>query len=47
MERKYELKRNDIKNCTCSYFDDIMTLEDIDSSDILLYGKKIQKHFNL
>ena len=25
-----------IKNGTCYYFDDIMTAEDIDSSDILL-----------
>ena len=39
MERKDELKKNDIKNRTCSYFDDIMTLEDIGSSDILLYEK--------
>ena len=44
MERKDELKRNYIKNCTCSYFDDIMTLEDIDSSDVLLYGKKKYKN---
>ena len=40
MESKDEFKKIDIKNRTCYYFDDIMTVEDIDSSDILLNDKK-------
>ena len=36
MEIQGELKVTDIKNCTCYYFDDIMTDRDIDFSDILL-----------
>ena len=31
----------------CFYFDDIMTLRDIDSGNILLDKKTIYKHFNL
>ena len=33
MESKDELTEIDIKNCTCYYFDDIMRVRDIDSSD--------------
>ena len=38
MDIKDELKDADIKNGTC-YFDDIMSVIDIDFSDILLYEK--------
>ena len=38
MDIKDELKEADIKNGTC-YFDDIMSVIDIDFSDILLYEK--------
>ena len=41
MESKDELKKIDIKNHTCYYFDDIMRVRDrdIDFNDILLYKK--------
>ena len=38
-ESKDKLKKNDIKNCTCFYFDDIMKDIDINFSDILLDEK--------
>ena len=34
-----EYKKVRIKNCTCSYFDDITKLEDFDLDNILI-GKK-------
>ena len=42
------LKKTDIENRTFYYFDDIMTAEDIDSSDILLdkKNKKQEKNKN-
>ena len=39
MEIKDELKEIDIKNCTCYYFDDIVTIRNIYSVDILLDEK--------
>ena len=39
MESKDELKEIDIENRTYYYFDDIMAVRDIDSSDILLDEK--------
>ena len=39
MESKNELKEIDIKNCTCYYFDDIITDRYIYSADILLDEK--------
>ena len=39
MKSKNELKEIDIKNCTCFYFDDIITDRDIYSIDILLDKK--------
>ena len=50
MESKDELKEIDIKNCTCYYFDDIMTVRHIDCRDILSDEKSyktIRKYFNL
>ena len=39
MESKNEFKKIDIKNCTCSYFDDVMKVEDINAYNILLDTK--------
>ena len=39
VENKNELKEIDIKNCTCSYFDDIMRVVDINFDNILLDEK--------
>ena len=39
MASKDELKEIDVKNRTCYYFDDIMTVIDIDFSDTLLDQK--------
>ena len=36
MESKNELKETDIKYCTCYYFDDIMTVSNINSRIISL-----------
>ena len=36
MESHYELEKNNIKNLTCYYFDDIMRVEDIGFDNILL-----------
>ena len=47
MESKDELKKIDIKNRTCYYFDDIMTVIDIDFSGILLNKKSYKLIFNL
>ena len=51
MESNDESKEPDIKDRTCYYFDDIMTVRDIYSSDILLdvirKYEKIRKYFNL
>ena len=30
METNNELKENDIKNCICGYFDDIININDLD-----------------
>ena len=35
MKRKDEFKKNDIKNCMCYYFDDIMKVDDINVDNIL------------
>ena len=43
MKSKNELKEIDIKNCTCYYFDDIITDRDIYSA--ILLHKKIMKIF--
>ena len=43
MESKDELKKFDIKNRTCYYFDDIMKVKDIDFKDILLDEKSYKK----
>ena len=43
MESKDKLKDVDIKNRTCYYFDDIMTVRGIDFRDILLDEKKTLK----
>ena len=42
MENKDEFKKVVIKNPTCFYFDDIMTVVDIYSSDILLEEKNMK-----
>ena len=47
MESKDEFKKIDIKNRTCYYFHDIMTVIDIDFSDILLNKKSYKLIFNL
>ena len=39
MESNDELTKTDIKNCTCSYFEEIIKIEDFDF-DIILIGKK-------
>ena len=39
MESKEELKKDDIKNRTCYYFDDIIREIDIDFDNILLDEK--------
>ena len=41
MESKNELKKIDIKNCTCYYFDDIMRVVEIDFDKILFKKKTI------
>ena len=46
MESKNELKKTDIKNHACYYFDNIMRVIDINSRDNLLNEKK-RKYFNL
>ena len=40
---KEELKKNDIKNCTCYYFDDIITYRDFNTDNILLKQKFYEK----
>ena len=35
-------KKNDIKNCACYYFDNIMKVEDIDFDNILLDKKSYE-----
>ena len=45
-ESKDKLKKNDIKNCTCFYFDDIMKDIDINFSDILL-DKKLYENISV
>ena len=47
MESNYELKKLDIKNCTCRYFDDIMKVEDIDLDNILLDKKSYENILTL
>ena len=42
MESKDDLQRIDSKNLTCCYFDDIMTVEDINSSGVLLDEKEYE-----
>ena len=42
MEHKDELKEDDIKNCSCYYFVDIMRVRDIDPSDTLLDEKSYE-----
>ena len=44
MKSEDELKEFDIKNCTCCYFDDIITDRDIYLDDILL-DRKYMKIF--
>ena len=39
MKSKSELKENNIKNCACYYFDDIVNGTDINFNDILLDEK--------
>ena len=39
MESKDELKKDDIENRTCYYFDDIMKVRNIYISDVLLDKK--------
>ena len=39
MESNYELKEINIKNCACSYFNDIIKIEDFDFDNILLHEK--------
>ena len=41
MESENELKKIDIKNCTCYYFDDIMRVVEIDFDNILFKKKTI------
>ena len=47
MESKDELKETDMKNRTCYYFDDIMTVTDIYFSDILLDEKSYKTFKNI
>ena len=47
MESKDELKETDMKNRTCYYFDDIMTVTDIYVSDILLDEKSYKAFKNI
>ena len=47
MESKDELKKIEIKNCTCYYFDDIMKDKDIYSVDILLDEKSYETYENI
>ena len=42
MESKDELKKINIKNRTCYFFDDTMRVIDIDFSDILLEKKSYE-----
>ena len=41
MESKNELKKIDIKNCTCYYFDDIMRVVETDFDNILFKKKTV------
>ena len=45
MESNDELKETDMKNCTCYYFDDIMTVGDFNFDNILLGGKLHENPF--
>ena len=51
MESKDELKKINIKNRTCYYFDDIIADRDNNFDNILLdnklYKKEMQKYLNL
>ena len=47
MESKNELKKSDIKNLTCYYFDYIMREIDIYSDDISLDKKLCKKYENI
>ena len=42
MDSNNELKKIDIKNCTCYYFDDIIKIEDFDINDILIDQKSYE-----
>ena len=42
MKRKDEFKKNNIKNCMCYYFDDIMKVDDINVDNILLDEKSYE-----
>ena len=44
MDYKYELKKIDIKNQTCYYFDDTRRVSDIDFRDNLLDEKSHKKN---
>ena len=39
MDRNDELKKIDIKNCACYYFDDIIKIEDFNVNNILIDEK--------
>ena len=39
MESNDQLRKADIKNGTCSYFDDMIKIEDFDINDILIDDK--------
>ena len=41
MESKNDFKKNDIKSCTCYYFDDIIRVEDV-NFEILLDEKSYE-----
>ena len=47
MDNKYELKKIDIKNQTCYYFDDTRRVSDIDFRDNLLDEKSYKKTENI
>ena len=42
MESKDEFKKNNIKNCTCYYFDDIMEVEKINFDNVSLDQKSYE-----
>ena len=47
IESNEELKKNDIKNCTCYYFDDIIKIKDFDFNNILIHEKSHENTFGL